>query len=141
MKTFNTLIKLAKRKLDELRKAQGVLERQKEQLINARMNLHKELEREMNIAAKQLEMAGFFGGFAKRIKIREDELMAEVKKIEAEIEKIAEEIMLAYTDLKKYEIAKDNAMKRRAEEMTRKETIMLDEIASQQYGRKLKEGQ
>lgn len=139
MKTYNTLIKLSKRQLDELKKAQGALEEQKAQLLQALEHLRNELERETMLAAKQVEMASFFGEFAKRLRAREEELRAEIRAVEAEIDKLAEEIMVAYTDLKKYEIAKDNAMKRAKAEADRKETIMMDEIAGQQFLRKMKE--
>jgi flagellar biosynthesis chaperone FliJ len=51
------------------------------------------------------------------------------------IEKLRDQIAQAYTDLKKYEIAEQNAKRRAKEEGQRKENIMLDELALQQYVR------
>ncbi len=139
MKGLATLIKLSKRKLDELRRKLGNLEGQKTQLEEAIRKLSEELAREMELAGKQPEMSGFFGGFAKRIQQRQEAMHQEIKKIEIEITKTRDEISEAFSEQKKYEIAADNAKKRAAEEQNRKDTIALDEIAEQQHRRKAKE--
>ena len=102
MKGLTTLIKLHKRTLDELRRKMGALENQKSQLQLASARLQEELEREMKMAAKQPEMSNFFGGFAKRIKKRQDDIAGEIKAIEQRMAKLADEISEAYTELKKF---------------------------------------
>lgn len=141
MKGISTLIKLHKRTLDELRRKMGVLEGQKAQLQETAVRLRKELEEEMKLASKQPEMGSFFGGFAKRIKNRQESIAAEIKKLDGEMAKLRDEIAEAYSELKKFEIAKENAKIKAAEEQNRKDTIMLDEIAGQQHRRKEKEAQ
>ncbi len=136
MKTLNTLIRLHKRTLDELRREMVSLENQKTKLQEATVSLQKELESEVALAGKQVEMASFFGEFAKRIKNRQEELRAEIRAIDAKITKLNEDIFVAFTELKKIEIAKQNALERKKAAENRKETIMLDEIASQQYTRR-----
>ncbi len=138
MKTLDTLIRLHKRKLDELRRNMVALENQKAQLQQAIKNLQQELENEVKLAGKQPEMANFFGEFAKRIKNRQENLRQEIVALDVKINNLNKEIFEAFTELKKYEIAKENAKLRQREEANRKETIMLDEIASQQYQRKSK---
>lgn len=138
MKTLDTLIRLHKRKLDELRRNMVALENQKVQLQQAIKNLQQELENEVKLAGKQPEMANFFGEFAKRIKNRQENLRQEIVALDVKINNLNKEIFEAFTELKKYEIAKENAKLRQREEANRKETIMLDEIASQQYQRKSK---
>lgn len=139
MKGLLTLIKLHKRKLDELRRKMVSLENQKSQLELAIVKLQEELKREMELAAERPEMSGFFGDFAKRIKKRQEDIRAEIKKVEAEMAKLADEIAAEFGELKKYEIALANAKRRATEEQNRKDTIALDEIAGQQF-RKKKEG-
>lgn len=136
MKGINTLIKLSKRKLDELRRQMVQLENQKEQLRQTSMKLQQELENEIALAGRQPEMGNFFGGFAKRIQMRQQEIAAEIKKLEQQMAKLAEQITAAFGELKKYEIARDNAKQRAQAEQNRKDTILLDEIASQQHSRK-----
>ncbi|MEQ1789666.1 MAG: flagellar FliJ family protein [Rickettsiales bacterium] len=133
MKTLDTLIRLHKRTLDELRRSMGALELQKGQLQQAIITLQEELNTEVSLAGKQLEMATFFGGFAKRIKKRQEDIQQEIRAVDKKIIELNKEIFEAFTELKKYEIAKENAKIRAQEEEKRKETLMLDEIASQQY--------
>jgi flagellar export protein FliJ len=139
MKGIGTLIRLAKRKLDELRKKQSALENEKASLEQAIKNLQKELEKEIALAAKQPEMGHFYGGFAKRIQLRQQEYRAEIKKIEAAIVQVTELIRDAFSEQKKYEIAQENDRLRNRAEESRKETIEMDEIAGNQFTRKQRE--
>jgi flagellar FliJ protein len=136
MKGVKTLIKLAKRTLDDLRRKMASLESQKTKLQQTSAKLQKELEDEIKLASKQPEMGSFFGGFAKRIQKRQEDIAAEIKKIDQQMVTLREQIADAYGELKKYEIAEENALKREQEEEKRKDTIQLDEIASQQHRRK-----
>ena len=136
MKGINTLIKLSKRELDTLRRDMASLETQKAQLQEATKKLAEDLLREQELASKQPEMGAFFGGFAARIKKRQEEIAAEIKKLDEKVRVLNEKIMVAFGELKKYEVAKENAIKREEEKQKRIETIMLDEIASQQFHRK-----
>lgn len=140
MKTLNTLIRLHKRTLDELRRNMVALENQKTQLQQTIKSLQNELEKEVALAGKQVEMANFFGEFAKRIRGRQDVIHQEIRGIDGKIEALNKEIFEAFTELKKYEIASENLKLRMLEEEKRKETLMLDEIAAQQFQRKPEEG-
>lgn len=136
MKTLDTLIRLHKRTLDELRRNMVALENQKAQLRQAIHTLHKELEKEIALAGEQPEMANFFGEFAKRIKNRQEVINQEIVALDAKISNLNDEIFTAFTELKKYEIARENAKLRAKAEANRKETLMLDEIAAQQFQKK-----
>ena len=136
MKGLATLIKLCKRTLDELRRKMVALENEKEQLELLSKTLNEELEKEMELAAKSTEMRGFFGGFAKRIKTRQDKIFKEIVELNKQMERLGVEISDAFSELKKYEIAQENEKLRVAAEERRKDTIALDEIASQQYHRR-----
>jgi flagellar export protein FliJ len=136
MKTLDTLIRLHKRTLDELRRNMAALENQKAQLRQAIQVLQKEMEKEIALAGEQPEMANFFGEFAKRIKNRQEVIYQEIAAIDAKISNLNNEIFAAFTELKKYEIARENAKLKAKAEENRKETLMLDEIAAQQFQKK-----
>lgn len=139
MKGLDTLIKLHKRTLDELRRRIGALENQKQQLIDTSKKLDEELLKEIQMATQKLEMSGFFAGFSKRIQERQKTIAQEVRKLDQQIAKLTDEARIAFGEVKKYEIAKANAEKRKAKERERKETILLDEIAGNQDRRKKQE--
>ena len=136
MKALNTLIRIHKRNLDELRRNIVALENQKSQLEQAINVLHNELNAEVALASKQPEMSSFFGEFAKRIKNRQEKMREEIIAIDIKINKLNENIFAEFTEIKKFEIARENKKNRLKEAEIRKETLMLDEIASQQFQKK-----
>ncbi|MEZ5690840.1 MAG: flagellar FliJ family protein [Rickettsiales bacterium] len=136
MKKYNTLIRLHKRKLDALRRQVGDLEGQKAQLHKSIDSLRAEMKKEMELAGTQPEMANFFGQFAGRIKARQDEIYQEIKELDKKIFELNNQIIAIFQEMKKYEIAKENAIMKQKEKEKRKETIELDEIAAQQFTRK-----
>ena len=139
MKGLNTLIKLHRRTLDELRRKMVSLENQKAQLLQASAKLSEELAAEIRMASKTPEMGRFFGDFSNRIKKRQAELAAEVQKLDKQMETLNVEIREAFAEVKKYEIALENAKQRIAAEGERRETIAMDEMAGQQFRRKAEE--
>jgi flagellar export protein FliJ len=138
MKGIDTLIKLHKRTLDELRRQIGALENQKQQFLSALKKLAEDLQNEMKMASEKPEMSQFFAGFSKRIQERQRLIAEEIKKLDKQIDKLTDDARAAFGEVKKFEIAKANAEKRKQKEIARKETIALDEIASQQDQRKKK---
>ena len=136
MKGLVTLIKLHKRKLDELRRKMASLENQKSQLQLLSKKLHEELQEEITLAGKNPEMGNFFGDFAKRMQKRQDEIAAEILSLDKQMAKLNGEIIEEFSELKKFEIALEAARRRAEEEAKRKETIAMDEIAGQQHHRK-----
>ena len=136
MKTLNTLIRLHKRNLDELRRSMVALESQKDQLIQTIEASQRELEREVDLAKNTPEMSSFFGEFAKRIKNRQEKIHKEIQAIDKKITELNNKMAQEFTELKKFEIALENAKNRIKTEEIRKETLMLDEIAAQQFHNK-----
>ena len=136
MKTLNTLIRLHKRNLDELRRSMVALESQKDQLIQTIEASQRELEREVDLAKNTPEMSSFFGEFAKRIKNRQEKIYKEIQVIDKKITELNNKMAQEFTELKKFEIALENAKNRIKTEEIRKETLMLDEIAAQQFHNK-----
>ncbi len=136
MKGLATLIKLNKRTLDELRRKMVALENQKAQLLQASAKLQEELQAEIKMASKTPEMGQFFGGFSTRIKKRQEAIAAEVQKLDKQMDELNVEIRVAFSELKKFEIALENAKLRTKASQERKLTIEMDEIAQQQFGRK-----
>src|SRR5574337_47828 len=104
MKKYDTLIKLHKRTLDELRRRMGSLENQKSQLLQLAARLREDLQREMTMAGERPEMSMFFGDFAKRIQVRQEEIGNEVLLLDQQMDKLRDEIATVFADVKKFEI-------------------------------------
>jgi len=136
MKSLNTLIKLAQRRLDELRRRLADLEVQRDKLLALIKRLDDELASELEQAYQRPEMSTFFGDFSRRIRKRKEEITREIAALATQMEKVREDIMEGFSELKKYEVARDHAKARERQEQERKETKLLDEIAQQQFIRK-----
>lgn len=136
LKNLTTLIRVEKHKLDELRRKMNAYEMQKAQLLQAVDFLQKELEREIELAAEQADMGQFFGNFSERIAKRKDEIAKEVVRINKEILTLNQQILVHFSELKKFEVAKENLVRRTKEEANRKETQLLDEMGIQRFERR-----
>lgn len=135
MKSLKTLIKLHSHTLDELHRDMVALENEKAQLEAAMRRLEGQLAKEAELAKTSTDLNRYFGDFAVRIKKRQEQLLVEIQKTEKKIAVLHGEITVEYGELKKYEIALQNAQKREAEEQNRKEIIAMDEVASRQHQR------
>lgn len=138
MKGLDTLIKLHKRTLDELRRQIGSVENQKQQLIHLSRKLDEDLKQEMEMASQRADVSQFFGGFAKRIQKRQREIAQEIKTLDKKLDALTEAARVAFSEVKKFEIAKEKSVTRAKKEAARKEGSELDEIAGQQDSRKKK---
>ena len=135
MRGLNTLIKLHKRQMDLLRRKLSDLERQRDRMLEALALIEQELKMEIELASKLPEMGNFFGDFAARIKQRQQKIHFEMELLDGTINEVRDEIALGFSELKKFELAKEAMLKRKKEEEARKEQIMMDELGSAQFMR------
>lgn len=135
IKGLHTLIRLHKRHLDVLRRSLGELERKKADLLAISAKLERELQEELILANTQLEMSSFFGDFADRIAKKQQQIAEDVAKLDELIIQLTDQIAEQFSEMKKYELARDAIIAREKEEASRKERILLDEIGLQQFTR------
>lgn len=133
LKTMNTLIKLHKRRVDVMRRAMVALEEEHRQLIELKEHLTQEYARERELAAAEPRVAGFFGAYTKRIKERQEKIAQEIARLNVAIMEKAEAIREEFSEQKKYEIAREHARKRLAEEARKRVQQRFDEIGAQQH--------
>jgi len=69
-----TLIKLAKKRLDDLRREMASLENQKMQLLQLTKKLKDELAEEIKLGSQRPDMGRFFGQYAKRMQKRMEDV-------------------------------------------------------------------
>lgn len=136
VKSLNTLIKIEKAALDELRRTQTMLENQRQSLVDLVGKLQEDLDAEMQNAAENAHLGAFFGNFAQRIKKRQDAIRVEVLALNKQLQELGVKISHAFGEVKKLEIARDNRIKAAAEEKSRKEDQEQDAVAMQQFIRK-----
>lgn len=136
MKSLNTLIRLEKREIDELKREQMKLQQKRDDCITALTHLADELRREMKSAETMPDMAQFFGDFAQANKKKQAQIDGLLLRTERELDDLTHKIQLRFNELKKYEVALANHKKREAEKVKKRETQMMDDIAIRNYIRR-----
>ena len=78
-------------------------------------------------------MAHFFGDYAATIKKRQEMMHAHLRRVEAELEKLSEQLREHFSEMKKYELTLANWQQRKKLAAARAEQQMMDEVAIRGY--------
>ena len=129
MSQYDKLVRLKEFDLDERRRDAGSILAEVNRLTEKKQSLELSLKREQDISSSSVEILGQYSKFALRVlKEREmlDEAIAEVEKAYSEANRL---VTLAYQEVRKAEIIRDEAAKKEAEKIRRDEQIESDEVA------------
>lgn len=135
MKSLNTLIRLHRQKMDELRQELVQWQERRARFVQASETLAAQLARELKMAGEYPEMGGFFGQFSKHIGERQDSIRQQIVRADRQIGAIQAHIFQAFGEMKKYEIARDRRLEEERRERELKEQAALDEIGARMQGR------
>ena len=133
MKSVKTILRVKQREIDALKRHQAMMEQHREQMHQALDKLADALVKELKTAETMPEMAHFFGDFAAHIKKRQEEIHVQIRKLEVELNKLAEQIRERFSEMKKYELALKAFEKREADKRRAREQQEMDEIALRGY--------
>ena len=128
MKGLRTLIRLRKQDLDELRREMATLEGRRAALIGRRKMLDRELAEEQRFVAETPNMAFAYGAYAQRVIAERADIAERKRALEDDIAALGERVAEAYAELKKYEIAMSQRLRRQRAEAARREQRDLDEL-------------
>lgn len=141
MKGVATLIKLEKRKIDELKREMNKLEEERAARVTEMQRLQNELQRELNTASQMNEMRQFFGNFSSAIRDKQKVVAKHILQIDEAAKVISRKISEHFSELKKYEIAQAEWVKAQKKKRALREQNELDEIGLQvTMRRQAKEG-
>lgn len=136
MKGLQSMIRLSKWRLDEVRKELAAMEAMIDEIDGRIADLNAEMAAEQQAAAGG-DMAGFaYGAYAKSVIARRDNLKSSRAETEKARDAKKEEVTEAFQELKKYEMLDARAAERQAYEAKRREQTHLDEVGMQQHVRK-----
>jgi flagellar export protein FliJ len=136
MKSITTLLRVKQREMDALKRQQGILENQREEIHTIINGLANQLASEMKTAQAMPEMAHFFGDYAATIKQRQEMMHGHLRRLEAELIKLSEQIRERFGEMKKYELVLANWEKRRAEVAKSRDQQAMDELGIRGYIRR-----
>jgi chromosome segregation ATPase len=136
MKSIVTILRVKQREIDALKRTQATMENHREMMHQALEQLSNALVSELKTAQAMPEMAQFFGDFSAHIKRRQEDIHVQLRKLEFEMNKLAEQIRERFGEMKKFELALKAFEKREADKARTREQQEMDEIAIRGYIRK-----
>ncbi len=133
---MQTLLRVKQREMDALKRQQGILEAQREEVHNIIDGLANQLVSELKAAQGMPEMAHFFGNFSASIKQRQELMHGHLRRVDTEIMKLTDQIRERFGEMKKFELALANAQKREQAAIARASQQEMDEIGIRGYVRR-----
>ncbi len=136
MKRGDTLMRLKRFRVDDMKRRMATLDGMKADLERKLSDLEESVAREKQRANDSDIGRLAFPSFLRSIDTRRDNLRATLKEIEREAVQAQAELTAAYQDLKSLELATEQQAKRIAEVETRRSQSRLDEMAIVRHLRK-----
>ena len=127
LKSVDTLIELHKNRLNELKRQINELEEQRLNLTNKLKQLLSDslAESEKYIGSEYVFM---LDNYLKNVESNKKKFTEQIEHLELSIAKLRINISDNFTELKKFEIIKQNRLNRKNEQMKKDETKFFDEI-------------
>jgi flagellar export protein FliJ len=136
MKRTDSLMRLKRFRVDDLKRRLGTLDNMKSDLERKLADLEDSVARERQRANDSDIGRLAFPSFLRSIDIRRENLRETLKEIERERAQCQSELTAAYQDLKSLELAAEQQAKRAAEVEQRRSQSRLDEMAIVRHLRK-----
>ncbi|MDZ5647653.1 flagellar FliJ family protein [Nitrospirillum sp. BR 11828] len=140
MKSLKTLIRLHKNEVDEKRRHLTQLREHDDQLTLRRQQFEAQVEMERQLSGTSVDMAVAFANFLPQIKLQRNALEQARQQLAIAIHRAEEDLAQAFQELKRFELAEEERIRKEKAELARKEAMMLDEIAAQRHLRQQEEG-
>lgn len=129
MRSFESLIKLARFKTEELQKQMGVLEHSRQELEDKITQLEASVPGEQVAASSSREGFVAYGSYAQAVIKRKENLRVSIDEVNGHIAKLRTELEAAFAELKKYEIMEDRRLGQAKASAAKREQDQLDELA------------
>jgi flagellar protein FliJ len=133
---YDQLVRLRDWQLDEHRRGVAEIQAEIDALVNKRQALEDEVRSEQAIASTSLEASMSYNAFANSVILRRQQIAAEIEERREAIEAANEEMLVAFQELRKAEIVRDDFDAKERVKEARREQMELDEIAQALHRRK-----
>ena len=136
MKSRESLIRLHRFKVDEIRRRLKLLDDMRADLAKKMSDLEIMMQEEQRRAAHSDLGRLAYPSFARSVVLRRENIQRSIDEIEKQAATVTDELQAAFRELKKYEIAADNVAERDRVEVARQVQAELDDIAMSRHVRK-----
>lgn len=127
--SLKTVIRLHKLQLDEKRRVLVELQNLGDRLRAEIERLKEEVAREQAAVRDNFAVSFSYANFAKAARERGMKLSQSLGQVDIQIAMATDQMAEAFQELKRFELAEEERMKREKEKQKRKEATMLDETA------------
>jgi len=139
MKSRESLIRLHRFKVDEIRRRLKSLDDMRADLTKKMSDLEVMMQEEQRRAAHSDLGRLAYPSFARSVVQRRENIQRSVDEVEREAAQVTEQLQSAFRELKKYEIAAENLADLDRVEVARQVQAELDDIAMSRHVRKTEE--
>lgn len=129
MSSLKTIIRLHKWQLDEKRRALAELQNLADRLKAELERLKEEVANEQETARNNPDFAFNYANYAQAAMERGRRLTQSLGQVDVQIAVATDQMAEAFQELKRYELAEEERLKREKEKQKRKDANMLDETA------------
>ena|SRR5690348_9251976 len=135
MKSLETLLKIAQRKMDELGIEAARVGTEIAELQMKQASLAAREENEVQLATNDIQLAAMLPAYRLKVKWQADQLRAQANAHEATLSEIRQRLNAAYQEKAKFEQLIEQEALRRAADRAMKEQAQLDEVAINRVGK------
>jgi hypothetical protein len=129
MGDLRTLIRFHRWQIDEKRRALAELQNQEDQVLAFAAQLEEQIKAEQQTARTQSEVAFGYANYAKAAIHQRARIAETLAQVRDQLIVATDDLAEAFQELKRYELAQEERVKREKAEIRRKENEMLDETA------------
>lgn len=129
MKSVETLIKLAKHKVDSVQKLILAAQKIEEELLRKLSDLDAQIEKESKIAQINHEYISSFNQFKKSAEIQKANVNNSLQGVKAQLSALSEELAIAFEEQKKFETLHERRLAKALENRKARELKSIDEFA------------
>lgn len=141
MADLDSLIRLRKHAVDDKQRIVAQLYREAENLEKQKKVIQEQMAHEKKLAEdmNRPEAITYYGRYAEGMRKKIDAIQQSLKKLETRIQTAQEEMRVAFAEMKKIQITQTQREKREEKKRKQKDDQQLDEVAIDQYRRKVLE--
>lgn len=136
---LRALIRLHRWRVDEKQRLLSQLRDEEERLRGQKTALEQELLHEQAAARANPGIAVTYGAYARNIIVRREKLDHAIADAAARVAAVTEALADTFQELKRYELAQEERIRRQNEELRKAQNAMLDEVALVGFQRRQKE--
>lgn len=135
MRSFASLVKLARFKVEELQRQMAMLDESRAHLESRAAELERSVPEEQVAADATKEGFLAYGSYAQAVIQRKENLRESMKEVDAQTAALRVELEAAFLELKKFELMEERRLQKIADARAKSEQDELDEVAGQRAAR------